>query len=100
MLGWIAQKYWIVPAFSGVNENDEPWAIVPESSSPPDLAVTVCAAESSFVQVIFWPTFALIVCGANANPLIATDSPAPAGLAGAAVAAGVVCRGLWARVLA
>ena len=51
--------------------------------------MTVCAAESSLLQVIFWPTFALIVCGANANPLIATDSPPVAGFAGAVVAAGV-----------
>src|SRR5829696_4459313 len=73
MLGWIVQKYSIVPASEGVNENEAPCASVPESSSPPDFAVTVCGAASSLVQVIFWPTFASTVSGPNAKPSIASE---------------------------
>src|SRR5215207_3888209 len=89
MPGWIAQKYSIVPAFAGVKEKAAPRSIVPESSSPPDFAVTVCAAESSLVQVISCPTFALSVAGANAKPSMATASALPVDGAVVADAAGV-----------
>src|SRR5688572_28735299 len=89
MVGWIAQKYSIVPAFAGVKEKVAPWSIVPESSSPPDFPVTVCAAESSLVQVISCPTSALRVAGANAKPSMATASALPADGAGVVDAAGV-----------
>src|SRR5918997_3988561 len=92
MLGWIAQKYAIVPGWAAVNSNDAPWAIVPESRSRPLFAVTVCGAASSFVHSIVSPALTFTVPGPKAKPSMATRFVSPLG---GGVASGVrVCAGV------
>jgi hypothetical protein len=93
MLAWIPQTYVNVPAVANVRVYDAP---VPSVSlvAVPSSHLTLCPAESWFVQVTVVPAFTVRLAGANAKFAIVTALPAAAGALAAALGAAALAAGL------